>query len=154
MSAYDYFADVRKASAKVEQCQRIINELKGGSIPPALMDGGHGSGDHSDPTAAAFFRSVYLMDQSTRQRDVCTVIIGEALQLIAALRTTFGDKADVLELYYIDLCTWRDIAERFGIAESTARMWRDDLFLHIDTHPNAYIMAATYEDIPLDVIHC
>ena len=143
---------MRKASAKVEQCQRVINELKGGSIPPAHMDGGHGAGSHSDPTAAAFFRSVLLMDQSIRQRDVCTVILGEALQLIDALRSVFGRKADVLEWYYIDLRTWRDIANELGIAESTARMWRDDLFLHIDTHPAAYIMAAKYEDIPLDVI--
>ena len=152
MIAREYFADVRRASSMVEQCQRIINELKHGAIPaPAHSNSPHGMGDHSDPTATAFFRSVYMMDSAIKQRDVCTVLLGEALQIIDALHSVAGDKADVLELYYIDLMLWSEVAQHYGVSPSTVRMWRDELFGIIDSNPTSYLMAAKYEECLVDI---
>lgn len=156
MSAREFFADVRRASIRVEDCQRIISALKGGPISVASSDGPRGKGEHSDPTAAAFLRTVETMAAAIRQRDICTEVIGEALQIIEALRhvPSVAGKANVLELYYIDCQTWSDIGAHFGIAESTARMWRDDLFAFIDAQPHAYIMGARYAELPMDCVEC
>lgn len=156
MGAWEFFADVRRASMKVEDCQRIISALKGGPIATSSSDGPHGKGDHSDPTATAFLRTVETMAAAIRQRDICTEIIGEALQIIDSLRhvPSVADKADVLELYYVDCQTWDEVGEHYGIAESTARMWRDDLLAFIDAHPLAYIMSVRYAELPIDSVNC
>lgn len=147
MDARAYFADVRRASIEVEQCQRIINLLKSGELPPrATVDGAHGKGNHSDPTAASFVAMVEEMDKAVKRRDMCTELIGEALVIIESLRKIYSAKADVLELYYIDCLSWRDVASRMHIADSTARFWANQLFDWLDSCPTAYIMACRYID--------
>ena len=51
--------------------------------------------------------------------------IGEALARIDGLRTLFGRKADVLEMRYIDLAAWDEIAAELGVDKRKAHRWHD-----------------------------
>ena len=147
MSAVDYFDGVRRAAVEVERCQRLINELRDGDIPRHSSDGPHGKGAYSDPTADTYAAMVSMMDGAIRRRDACQELIGEALVIIDGLRRVYDRMAEVMELYYIDLKTWREIAEDLHVAESTARHWRDQMVAWLDDHPRAYVMACRFIDV-------
>lgn len=147
-TASEYFEEVRRAAMDVEKCSRMISELDGGYIPSmSRQDQISGRGGKSDPTADAFDERSAAMRYAVKRRDVCEELIGDALAVIDSLRRIFCSKADVLEMHYIDLKPWREVASTIGISESTARYWRDQLFEWLDACPRAYVMASRYADI-------
>ena len=107
-------AEVRRCSAKIEDCQRVISEIEYDIAMPSSPDGRHSTGVATDP-------------------------VFSALVLIGDLRRIFCRKADVLEIYYVDRKTWAEVAESMGIAERTARTWRDELVAFIDSVPQLRI---------------
>ena len=144
LSASEYFDGVRRAAIEVERCHRLIDELRSGTIPRTIAEGPHGKGDYSDPTADAFAAMVSMMDAAVKRRDACLCLIGESLAMIESLRKVFTRNADVLELYYIELRTWAEIAEDMHVADITVRRWRDELFEWLDQYPRSYVMACRF----------
>ena len=144
MSAADYFDGVRRAAVEVERCQRLINELRDGDIPRHSSDGPHGKGAYSDPTADTYAAMVSMMDGAIRRRDACQELIGEALVIIDGLRRVYDRMAEVMELYYVDLKTWDEIADELHVSNRTVRRWRDVQLSWLDDHPRSYVMACRF----------
>ena len=82
------------------------------------MRGGSGL---TDPVQARFESDERARAAMARTEET----IGEALARIDGLRTLFGRKADVLEMRYIDLAAWDEIAAELGVDKRKAHRWHD-----------------------------
>lgn len=70
-------------------------------------------------------------------------VIGEALRYVEGLRRVFSRKADVIELHYIDLMSWADVAAEMGRTRQTCMAWRDQLLDWCDMVGWAHVAAGT-----------
>ena len=143
--AKDYFQSVRRASERIEECQRIISELQE-ELPPNHARGGGRSSTTSDPTYSAMVERDRMLTDAVLDRDKCLELVGEALAIIEGLRRIFSRKADVLELYYIDCLSWQDVADGIGIGKTTAHTWNRELLAWVDDNPRAYITSCRFVD--------
>lgn len=139
VTAREYFERVRRDSVALQGYLREIDALKD-ELPPTTSGILGPRGMASDPTAAAVMRRQEMLARAESGRDAALVSIGEALAVIEGVRRVLTRKADAVELYYIDLMPWAQVAQELGIGESTARMWRDDAFRWLDSTPRAYVL--------------
>ncbi len=116
MTAREYFAGVER-EAKAHRRAELLLEFG----PPT--GGARGGKGPADPVQARF-----ESDQRARaELERTGAAIGEALERIEAIRGLFGRKADVLEMRYIDLLAWDEIAHEFAVSIRTAYNWRNVL---------------------------
>lgn len=135
-----FFGRVRIAARDVEDCERIVSELAD-NLPPVESQGGGGTSGQSDPVFGAMVTRGEMLEQCRRKRDEAMLIIGEALMIISALRRWFCSKADVVEHYYIDRMSMREIADEMRIGVATASRWNTEMLDFIDANPHCYILA-------------
>lgn len=152
MDARTFFNDVRRASGDIEDCERAIQTLND-ELPPVSSGGvNHGGAGESDPVLGAVVTREKLLGEYRTRRDEALEIVGEGLIFIAALRRIFCRKADVLELYYVDCMTMRDIADEIGVGVGTVYRWRDEVLAFVDNNPQAYVLALRFMEKPQDVV--
>lgn len=151
MTAREEFAEARRASARIAECQRIIEEYAD-FVPSSKGDGVGVSTSESDPVYAAVVERRQVLARATADMDAALLIVGDALMLVEGLRKVYCRKADVLELYYIDRMTVRGVASEMGVAPSTVVAWRDELLDFLDSSPRAYILGLRYVEKPQDVV--
>lgn len=120
-TAREYFEDVAEAVRQHRQAELIL-----AFGPPRRSGAGAGI---SDPVAAraASDESARATMDATEQR------IGEGLRRIGELRRIFARMADVVEMHYVDLMPWGDVADEIGIGERTAKRWCGNVFAYIDS---------------------
>lgn len=135
------FAEVRRCSAKIEDCRRVISEIEYDIALPTSTDGRHGVGVATDPVFAALSLRDRILENARSEMDAALSVVGDALVLIDDMRRIFCRKADVLELYYVDRKTWADVADEMGVAERTARAWRDELCDFMESVPQLRLRA-------------
>lgn len=123
MDAREFFEDVADASWQHREAETLL--LFGQPRRPAPRC----SGGMGDPVGSRFEsdEEARAIMEATEER------IGEGLRRIAELRRIYARKADVLELHYVDLMPWADVAREMGIARSTAIRWRGELFDWVDS---------------------
>lgn len=119
-TAREYFEDVADAVRQHRQAELIL-----AFGPPRR--GGAGAGI-SDPVAAraASDESARATMDATEQR------IGEGLRRIGELRRIFARMADVVEMHYVDLMPWGDVADEIGISRVTVIRWNNNIMDFID----------------------
>lgn len=119
-TAREYFEDVAEAVRQHRQAELIL-----AFGPPRR--GGAGAGI-SDPVAAraASDESARATMDATEQR------IGEGLRRIGELRRIFARMADVVEMHYVDLMPWGDVADEIGISRVTVIRWNNNIMDFID----------------------
>lgn len=128
MTAREYFDGVRDAVRRRREAELFVEFDGDDWRPPRAPGVGVG-----DPTAnAAVYRADVLaerLDEARREIESCEEVIGGALELIAGIGAALGGRgapyADVLELYYIDLMTWGDVANELGCSDRYCRMLRN-----------------------------
>ncbi len=132
MTAREYFAAVAR-EAKAHRRAELLLEF---GPPTGGLRGGKGP---ADPVQARF-----ESDQRARaELERTEAAIGEALARIEAMRGLYGRKADVLEMYYIDLLAWDEIAHEFAVSSKTARRWHDMLCDWADSFGWARVMSGS-----------
>ena len=138
-TARDYFNRVRRDSVALQGYLREIDALKDGIVPSSAetMRGAKGAGD---PVFGTIVRASEMLASVEAKRDAALESIGEALAIIEGARRAMGSKADAVELYYIDVLEWDDVARELGVSERTARYWANDVFAMLDATPPAYIV--------------
>lgn len=83
--------------------------------------GGRGGG-HSDPTAASAGYRMARAERLESERAELAEIVAEARMLAEGIRRLLGDTyANALTMRYLKGLQWRDVADRLGVCESTAR---------------------------------
>ena len=70
-------------------------------------------------------------------------VIGVALRYIAGLRRVWSRKADVIEMHYVDLMPWTEVARAVGRSKPTVMAWRDTLLDWCDLVGWAHVAAGT-----------
>lgn len=121
--ARDYFEDVSRA---VREHRRAELLLEFGPEPGA-------GGGPCDPSAGGPVVARLVSDEMAREVMAATEDeIGRALAVVGGLRRVFSRKADVLELHYVDLMGWEDVAGELGVGRATAMRWRDELCDWVD----------------------
>ena len=137
-TAREYFNRVRRDSVALQGYLREIEALKDGIVPSGeTMRGAKGTGD---PVFGTIVRATEMLASVEAKRDAALESIGEALAIIEGVRRAMGSKADAVELYYIDVLEWDDVAQELGVSERTARYWANDVFAMLDATPPAYIV--------------
>ena len=130
MDAREYFEAVSQAVRQHRAAELVLQfgEPRSGS-------GGVSSSAVSDPTA----RAAEAAARAKRTMADTEEVIGGALARIDGLRMVVGRRADVLEMRYIDLMAWPEIAEGLGVSPSTARRWHDVACDWADAHGWAHV---------------
>lgn len=125
MTAREYFEDVARAVREHRDAELLLE-----FGPESGPDGCGGA----DPSAGGPVVSRVVSDERAREVMRATEeTIGEALRRIEELRRVFSRKADAVEMRYVDLMAWRDIALELGVYERTARLWCAQMFDWVDS---------------------
>ena len=124
MTASEYFAALADAVREHRKAELLLTfgQPRGG-------DTVGGSASVSDPVLA---RAIY--DEAARAiLEATEDVIGDGLRVIANLRRIYPGMAEVLELKYIDLLTWAQVADELNIGASTARLYQSLIFKFVDS---------------------
>ena len=132
VDAREFFEGVADAVRRHREAELI---LQFGSPSGAKVGSGGGYGD--GPVVARIMsdeRALGVLRETER-------VIGDGLRYIAGLRLVWSRKADVIEMHYVDLMPWADVAAELHIDRRTAMRWRDDLFAWCDLVGWAHVAA-------------
>lgn len=123
MTASEYFAALADAVREHRQAELILAFGQ-----PRAGDPG-GSGCYAvDPVFSRL-----LSDDAARETMAATEeIIGDGLRVIEGLRRVYPGMAEVLELRYIDLLSWRETADSMRTSISSARYYQDMIYKFVD----------------------
>ena len=125
MTAREFFQDVAKAVAEHREAELAL--LYG----PPRRPGAPGGGGVSSPVEAR-------VESNEKAREVMAAteeVIGRGLRRIEELRAVFGEsRAEAVELHYIDLVPWDDVAAEMGVGRATVFRWCDLMFDWIDSY--------------------
>lgn len=123
-TAREYFEDVAEAVRQHRQAELILAFGQ-----PRAGDPG-GSGCYAvDPVFSRL-----LSDDAARETMAATEeIIGDGLRVIEGLRRVYPGMAEVLELRYIDLLSWRETADAMHASVSSVRYYQDVIYRFVDT---------------------
>ena len=125
MTAREYFEGVSDA---VRSHRRAELALAFGPEPSGF------GGGPADPASGGPTASRALANERARsEMEQAERAIGEGLARIEELRRIFSRKADAVELRYVDLLPWAQVAEELGVDKRTAMRWRDELFDWVDS---------------------
>lgn len=117
VSAREYFEQVADAVRRHRDAELV---LAFGAPRPRTI-GGSGFGD--GPVVARVISDERALGEMRATEE----IIGEALRYIEGLRRVYCRKADAMEMHYIDLMPWADVADEMGRDARTVMRWRDEL---------------------------
>lgn len=139
--AAEYFAFVAKAAKDRHEAQMTIQELtEADALQCVRYDGTAGrSSDIADRVDAAMARRKKLED-IVRQ---CTQVMDDALALLyghdgrgGVARALSMRHADVVCAHYIQLESWRTIAEQLGCSHTYCRMLSLEVMSYLNRNPN------------------
>lgn len=104
----------------------------------------------SDPTANRAVYNVEVLSErlaSLRKREAELIeFIGGTLAIIQGVRDGLGNEyADVLDGYYIDGVTWREVAKELGASVSTCKRQRDIACDWVDSLGVSRVIGGEYE---------
>lgn len=125
MTAREFFDQVSAAVRDGREAAMLLEYGCGG--------GGSGGGpvrrsEPSDPVKARFDA-----DEAARARlESARGTVADGLRVVAGLRRVYARKADAVELRYIRLMPWQDVADAMGIGRRTAIAWADQLLDWVD----------------------
>lgn len=122
MNACERFERTRKAVKRLAEVQALIMYDCDDWKPPGIRV----HNETSDPTAN---RAIYNVDELSEKLEALRAeerellqLIGESLEIIAAVRDGLGDKyADMLDARFINDWSFARIADEFDISKSTAK---------------------------------
>lgn len=125
-----YFADVRWASARLEEVERLI-EAQGedwkkskGSAPRLV----------NDPTGSTALRHIAAVEELVQERESLVFLISEALAIIAGVGMALGEKhMQVLHAFYIECEPWGRVSEMLGMSRRNCLRIRDTALDWIDS---------------------
>lgn len=145
MSARDRFAQTRKAVCELATVQALLWSQGDDWVPDAP-----GRAEVSDPTAN---RAIYNVEElgakldGYRRREAELIeFIGGTLAIIEGVRRGLGeDYANVLDCYYIDGFTWREVSKELGESVSTCKRQRDIACDWVDSLGVAHVLSGDYE---------
>lgn len=124
MTASEYFAALADAVREHRKAELLLafGQPRGG-------DSVGGSASVSDPVLARA-----ISDEEARAiLEATEDVIGDGLRVIANLRRIYPGMAEVLDLKYIDLLTWSEVATTLHIGSSTARLYQSLIFKFVDS---------------------
>lgn len=122
-NAREYFEHVSTLPRRIEEVNAAIVE-GGEGLRPRPRHGGH-SGPH-DPTAARAIGHMEAVERLEFELESMQAEIAEAHRVCVGVSRAMGDNyGSVLEMYYIDLLTWDEVAAELGAAKRTCIRWRD-----------------------------
>lgn len=123
MTASEYFAALADAVREHRKAELIL------AFGQPRGDPG-GSGCYAvDPVFSRL-----LSDDAARETMAATEeIIGDGLRVIEGLRRVYPGMAEVLELRYIDLLSWRETADAMHASVSSVRYYQDVICRFVDT---------------------
>lgn len=122
-TAREYFASLADAVREHRRAELILAFGQSRAGDPG------GSGCYAvDPVFSRF-----VSDDAARATMAATEeTIGDGLRVIAGLRRVYPGMAEVLELRYIDLLSWRDTADAMHTSVSTVRYYQDVIYKFVD----------------------
>lgn len=123
MTASEYFAALADAVREHRKAELLLafGQPRGG-------DTVGGSASVSDPVLARA-----ISDDAARAiLEATEDVIGDGLRVIANLRRIYPGMAEVLELRYIDLLSWRETADAMHASVSSVRYYQDVIYKFVD----------------------
>lgn len=125
ITAMDYFEAASAAAREMREAELVLQ------FGPDACGASGGAGDPSSggPTFARFVSD----EQARATIDACGRTVGEARKRCAELRLIFSRKADAVELHYVDLMPWEEVAAELRVSRRTAIAWRDQMFEWVDS---------------------
>lgn len=125
MTAREFFDQVSAAVRDGREAAMLLEYGCGGGC----SGGGQvRRSEPSDPVQARFDA-----DEAARERlESARGTVADGLRVVAGLRRVYARKADAVELRYIRLMPWQDVADAMGIGRRTAIAWADQLLDWVD----------------------
>ena len=120
-NAREYFAHIATLPRRIEDVNSAIVEGGEGLRPRT----GTASGPH-DPTAARAIWHMEAIERLECELEWMQAEIAEAHRVCVGVSLAMGDNyGSALEMHYIDLLTWDEVAAELGAAKRTCIRWRD-----------------------------
>ena len=140
---------------RFEQTREAVTELA--TIQALIWAGGDdwkpetpGKPQTSDPTANKAIYNVDMwagrLDDLRKREEYLIEYIGQTLEIIEAVRDGLGiEYAQVLDGYYIDGATWRQVSKEYGLSVSSCKRKRDIACDWVDSLGVSRVIGGEYE---------
>lgn len=147
--AIDFFEAAKCAAIRRENICDALEELNyAGYVSGVSYDG---SNAHGSDTFASVDNKLVSITSLSLKRDECNAVIDDALEVLygkkdkGGIALLMGFKyADIVCAHYLDLRTWREIAQDMGCSHSWCMMLSREVMNFIDRHGFAYVREAEY----------
>ncbi len=130
MTSWETFAEARRAAARLEE----LRLMEGAPQPSGPRREGARACGTGDPTATAAERAIEGGRELAEEERACERAVDEARALGEGVRLAFDAPWwRVLDLHYLRLMGWREVAEETCVSLRTCLRWRDAAFEWIDS---------------------
>lgn len=127
MTRLGFRDDLEAARDAVRERARLGAELDAGPRHHAA-GGGSRASSPGDPTFEACARVMGALDRIA----ALDWVVRDASLTLDGCEAVMGRRASAARLHWLGDLTWREAGERLGVAESTARLWADQVVEWVD----------------------